>query len=91
MALVLQCGGTAALGLAIGRENGNFETTIGSGLRVAASAFMIFIILVVLLVLALGGSAPVWGHSRNWGYAPSGGFGTVLLIVLCIWFFSGRV
>jgi hypothetical protein len=51
---------------------------------------MIFILLVVLLVLALGGTAPVWGHSRNWGYRPSGGIGTLLLIVLCVWFFMGR-
>jgi hypothetical protein len=51
---------------------------------------MLFIILVVLLVFALGGTAPVWGHSRNWGYGPSGGIGSILLIVLCVWFFMGR-
>jgi hypothetical protein len=51
---------------------------------------MLFILLVVLLVLALGGSAPVWGHSRSWGYGPSGGVGTLLVIVLCVWFFTAR-
>jgi hypothetical protein len=30
-------------------------------------------ILIVLLVLMLLGALPTWGHSRNWGYAPSGG------------------
>jgi len=51
---------------------------------------MLFIVLVVLLVFALGGSAPVWGHSRSWGYGPSGGAGTLLLVVVCVWFFMGR-
>ncbi len=52
---------------------------------------MLFILLVVLLVLAVGGTAPVWGHSRNWGHGPSGGVGSILLIVLCVRFFMGRV
>ena len=50
-----------------------------------------FILLVVLLALALGGTAPIWGHSRTWGYGPSGGIGTLLVIVICVWFFMGRV
>jgi len=45
---------------------------------------MIGTILVVLLVLFLIGALPTWGHSRNWGYAPSGGLGLVLLIVLIL-------
>ena len=45
---------------------------------------MIGTILVVLLVLFLVGALPTWGHSRNWGYAPSGGLGLVLLIVLIL-------
>jgi len=60
------------------------------GTHVATHCSMVFILLVVLLVLALGGTAPVWGHSRNWGYGPSGGAGTLLVIVLCVWFFMGR-
>ena len=51
---------------------------------------MLFILMVVVLVFALGGTAPYWNHSRNWGYGPSGGIGTILLIVLCVWFFTGR-
>ncbi len=39
------------------------------------------ILLVVLLVLMLG-AVPSWPHSRSWGYAPSGTFGTILVIVL---------
>lgn len=44
----------------------------------------------VLLVLAMCSTAPFWGHSRSWGYGPSGGAGVLLVIVLCIWFFMGR-
>lgn len=39
------------------------------------------ILLIVLVVLILG-SAPAWPHSRGWGYYPSGGLGTVLAIIL---------
>jgi len=42
------------------------------------------IILLVLLVMLLAGSLPTWPHSRNWGYYPSGGLGTVLVIVLVL-------
>ena len=42
------------------------------------------IILLVILVLLLAGALPTWPHSRNWGYYPSGGLGTVLVIVLVL-------
>jgi Protein of unknown function (DUF3309) len=45
---------------------------------------MIGTILIVILVLALLGAFPRWNHSRNWGYAPSGGLGLVLLIVIIL-------
>lgn len=41
-------------------------------------------ILVVLLVLALCGALPRWSHSRNWGYAPTGGLGLALAIVVLL-------
>ena len=41
-------------------------------------------ILVILLVLALVGAIPTWGHSSNWGYGPSGGIGLVLVIVIIL-------
>jgi hypothetical protein len=50
---------------------------------------MLTILLVVLIILALG-SLPTWGYSRGWGYAPSGGLGLVLLIVLVL-FLLGKV
>ena len=42
-------------------------------------------IIIIILVLVLLGSLPTWGHSRNWGYAPSGLLGTILLIVIILW------
>jgi len=42
-------------------------------------------ILLILLVLALLGSVPAWPYSRGWGYEPSGGIGTILVIVLILW------
>jgi hypothetical protein len=31
------------------------------------------------------GSAPAWPYSRGWGYYPSGGIGTILLILLILY------
>ncbi len=36
---------------------------------------MLGTILVVVLILLLVGALPRWGHSVNWGYAPSAGLG----------------
>ena len=41
-------------------------------------------VLVILLVLALVGVIPTWGHSRSWGYYPSGLLGLILLIVVIL-------
>ncbi len=41
-------------------------------------------ILLIVLILILVGALPTWGHSRNWGYGPSGGLGLVLLIVVVL-------
>jgi hypothetical protein len=42
------------------------------------------VILLVVLVLLLFGAMPRWGHSRNWGYGPSGGLGLLLVIILVL-------
>lgn len=41
----------------------------------------IFLIIIILLLL---GAIPSWPHSRNWGYAPSGALGAILLIVVIV-------
>jgi hypothetical protein len=45
---------------------------------------MLGTILIVVLILALVGALPRWSHSRNWGYAPTGGLGLVLTIVVIL-------
>jgi len=45
---------------------------------------MLGTILIIILILFLIGALPTWGHSRNWGYAPSGGLGLVLLIIVIL-------
>lgn len=45
---------------------------------------MLGTILIVILILALVGALPMWPHSRNWGYFPTGGLGLVLLIVIIL-------
>lgn len=41
-------------------------------------------ILLVLLVLMLLGALPTWPHSRNWGFAPSGGLGLIVLVLVIL-------
>ena len=45
---------------------------------------MLGTILIVILILMLLGAVPAWGHSRNWGYGPSGGLGLVVLVVVVL-------
>jgi hypothetical protein len=45
---------------------------------------MLGTVLVVLLILLLIGALPTWPHSRNWGYAPTGGLGLVLFILIIL-------
>ena len=51
---------------------------------------MLGTILIVILILMLLGAMPTWGHSRNWGYGPSGGLGLVVLILIVL-VLSGRI
>jgi len=41
-------------------------------------------ILIIILILALVGIIPIWPHSRSWGYAPSGGVGLIVLIIVIL-------
>jgi len=47
-------------------------------------SFMIGTIIIVLLILMLLGSFPRFDYNRNWGYAPFGGLGLILLIVIIL-------
>jgi hypothetical protein len=47
-------------------------------------AYMGMILLIVLVLLLLG-ALPTWGHSRSWGYGPSGILGLVLVVVIILY------
>ena len=47
-------------------------------------------ILLIILILALIGALPSWPYSSGWGYAPSGGLGLVVL-VLVVLLVTGRL
>ena len=42
------------------------------------------LILLIVLVMVLIGALPRWGHSRSWGYMPTGGVGLVLVVVIVL-------
>jgi hypothetical protein len=41
---------------------------------------ILFIIVIVLLI----GALPSWPYSTGWGYYPSGGLGTILIVLLVL-------
>ena len=41
-------------------------------------------ILLIVLVLLFLGALPVYPYSRSWGYGPTGGLGTILVILLIL-------
>ena len=47
-------------------------------------------ILLIVLILVLLGVIPTWGHSRSWGYGPSGIVG-VIIVILIILLIMGRL
>lgn len=42
------------------------------------------LVLLIILILLVLGSFPMWPYSMGWGYYPSGGLGLVLLIVIIL-------
>jgi hypothetical protein len=42
-------------------------------------------ILLIILVLFILGALPIYPHSRSWGYGPSGGLGTILVVLLILY------
>jgi hypothetical protein len=47
-------------------------------------------IALIVLVLVLLGVLPTWGHSRSWGYGPSGIVG-LIVVVLVVLLLMGRL
>ena len=44
----------------------------------------VLIVILDLMLLGAVGSLPTWGHSRRWGYGPSGGLGLVVPILVVL-------
>ena len=58
-----------------------------SSVEIAAlpqGSFMGLLLLIILLVLFLG-AWPTWGHSKSWGYGPSGLLGLILIVIVVLW------
>jgi hypothetical protein len=51
---------------------------------------MLGTILLIVLLLALVGAFPRWSYNKTWGYAPSGGVG-LLVVVILILVLMGRI
>jgi Protein of unknown function (DUF3309) len=47
-------------------------------------------ILLIVLILMLVGAIPTWGHSKSWGYGPSGGLGLIVIVVVVL-LLMGRI
>jgi hypothetical protein len=45
---------------------------------------MIRLVLFIIVILLLIGSLPAWPYSAGWGYYPSGGLGTLLIVLLIL-------
>ncbi|HTV08995.1 MAG TPA: DUF3309 family protein [Candidatus Aquilonibacter sp.] len=43
------------------------------------------ILLIIILLILMFASFPAYPYSRGWGYYPSGGLGTILLIIVILW------
>jgi hypothetical protein len=41
-------------------------------------------ILLIILIILLIGALPTWPYSGGWGYYPSGGLGTILIVLLIL-------
>ncbi len=46
---------------------------------------MLLLLLLLILIFAV---VPAWPYSRGWGYYPSGGLGTVLVILILLMVFG---
>jgi hypothetical protein len=45
---------------------------------------MLGTIVISVLILAVLGAWPRWSHSRNWGYAPTGGISLILPVIVVL-------
>jgi hypothetical protein len=67
-------------------QNSRFPPLIGKGYFEFLGESQMRLVLVILLVLLLIGSFPVWPYSTAWGYYPTGGVSLLVIIVVVILF-----
>lgn len=72
-------------------DNGSLSLRIylsvlqGNPLAIKPGGTTLTLIILIILLLLVFGTFPAYPYSRGWGYYPSGGLGTILLIVLILW------
>ncbi len=49
----------------------------------------LFTILLIVVAICAIGSAPLWPHSREWGYRPTGLLWVVVIVLLIMFLFGG--
>jgi hypothetical protein len=42
------------------------------------------LLLLILIIVLIVGALPTWPYSSGWGYYPSGGIGTLLVVLLVL-------
>jgi hypothetical protein len=42
------------------------------------------LLLLIVLIILLVGALPTWPYSAGWGYYPSGGVGTLVIILIVL-------
>ncbi|MCE9649668.1 MAG: DUF3309 domain-containing protein [Parvibaculum sp.] len=46
------------------------------------------LLLLILIIVLIVGALPTWPYSSGWGYYPSGGIGTLLVVLLVLVLFG---
>jgi low affinity Fe/Cu permease len=47
---------------------------------------MLMFILMIVVIIAMVGSLPIWPHSKNWSFYPISGVSVILVIILILLF-----
>ena len=45
---------------------------------------MLRTVLLIVLIILLIGALPTWPYSAGWGYYPTGGLGTILVVLIVL-------
>jgi hypothetical protein len=65
-------------------EERHTEFCVYSPSLLATGARKMRLLLLIVVVLLLIGALPTWPYSAGWGYYPSGGLGTILVILVVL-------